>query len=401
MPINVLIFEPYPFNSEGGNQKTQSYILDLVDRDRFNLYLLSPFESLFIDKVRKNGIECIIVRPPERVLQYGGKALHDNIIGRFVSMLDMVRYNLQLVKVMRNKKINVIYSNCIRSVLCVGLAAKILRIQHLWYIKGELANPLLDHIGFFLADKILFFCEANKNDKYPRLVEKYDKKVDVLKIGMDLDVIREVEKKDKARLEMELAICKNNINIGYVGQLYPPKGVHYLIEAVGKIIKEFPLVRLYLIGDHVIDEYKSYKDDLMDVIRMWGLDKHVIFTGWRSDALEIVSLMDIMVHPSLSEGFGRAVLEAMALGKSVIATKVGGLRELIKNGENGYLVDTKNSGQIADRLSVLLKDRGLRDRMGKAARAAVFADYDIHDKIRQLEVIWLNMASKRGCRCVV
>lgn len=396
MPINVLIFEPYPFDSEGGNQKTQSYILDLVDKKRFNLVLLAPFETKFIDRIRKKGIECVVVKPPERILQYGGKALQDSIIGRLVTMADMVKYNLQLIKVIRNKRIDVIYSNCIRAVLSIGLAAKLCRIPHLWYIKGELANTLLDPIGFFLADKILFFCEANKNDKYPGLVKKYDKKIDILRIGMDLDTILEIEKKDETQLTKELPVNRNKVNIAYLGQLYPPKGVHYLVEAVGKIINEFPDVMLYLIGDHVIDEYKSYKEDLINVIRTWGLDKNVVFTGWRSDALEIASLMDIMVHPSLSEGFGRAVLEAMALGKSVIATKVGGLRELIKNGENGYLVDIKNSEQIAKRLSVLLKDCGLRDRMGNAARETVFVDYDIHDKIRQLEVIWLNMASKKG-----
>lgn len=392
MPINILIFEPYPFNSEGGNQKTQSYILDLVDRKIFNLILLAPFETKFIDRIRKKGIECVVVKPPERVLQYGGKALQDSIIGRLMTMAYMVKYNLQLIKVIRNKRIDVIYSNCIRAVLSIGLAAKLCRIPHLWYIKGELANTILDPVGFFLADKILFFCESNKNDKYPWLVKKYDKKVGILRIGMDLDHIVAIEKKNKAHLRKELSIDNKKVNIIYLGQLYAPKGVHYLLEAIRLIIKEFPGVRLYIVGDHGIDEYKSYKEELVNIIKKNKMEDKVTFTGWRSDALEIVSLMDILVHPSLAEGFGRAVLEAMALGRAVVASKVGGLRELIKDGENGFLVEPKSSEQIAKKLSILMKDKNLRDKFGQAARATVFAEYSIEDKIRQLESVWKGMA---------
>jgi glycosyltransferase involved in cell wall biosynthesis len=309
-------------------------------------------------------------------------------------MLDMVLYNMKLLAVIKKRKIDVIYSNCIRGALSIGLAAKISRTPHLWYIKGELENRLLDTIGFALADKILFFCESNKHDKHPNLVKRYEKKIDILKIGINPATIIEIEQKDKAMLTKELFIDQQHTHILYLGQLYAPKGVHYLLEAIGLIAKEFPNIKLYIVGDPILDEYMGYKEKLVHIVQRYKLTNTVVFTGWRTDALEILSLMDILVHPSLKEGFGRAVLEAMALGKPVVASKVGGLREIIEDGENGFLVEPGNSMEIAEKLSILLKDKELRTKFGKSAREKVFSEYLIQDKILRLEQIWAEMVQK-------
>ena len=264
----------------------------------------------------------------------------------------------------------------------------------LWYIKGELQNKILDMIGFAVSGKILFFCKSNENDKYPRLVKKYRAKIDILKIGIDIESIIEIEKKDKTHLAKELSVNENKINIIVLGQLYAPKGIHYLIESLGLIIRRFPNIMLYIVGDHAIDEYKSYKEEIVNIIKQHKLGDYIIFTGWRPDALEIVSLMDILVHPSLSEGFGRAVLEAMALGKPVVASNVGGLREIIRDGVNGFLVAPRDAETLARRLSILIENKNLRVKFGEAAKEVVFSEYLIQDKISQLEKIWSEMAAR-------
>jgi glycosyltransferase involved in cell wall biosynthesis len=105
--------------------------------------------------------------------------------------------------------------------------------------------------------------------------------------------------------------------------------------------------------------------------------------------------MDIVIHPSLAEGFGRAVLESMALGKPVVASAVGGLREAIRDGQNGFLVIPGDVDAIARRWRELLVDPKLRQRLGQAARATVFADYLIDDKVARLADIWAEMAADR------
>ena len=104
--------------------------------------------------------------------------------------------------------------------------------------------------------------------------------------------------------------------------------------------------------------------------------------------------MDLLIHPSLAEGFGRAVLESMAVGKPIIASRLGGLREAIEDGVNGYLVTPGNVNEIEQRWRELLLDPGLRKRMGIAAKKTVFEKYLIDDKVDRLAGIWSEMAQK-------
>jgi glycosyltransferase involved in cell wall biosynthesis len=90
------------------------------------------------------------------------------------------------------------------------------------------------------------------------------------------------------------------------------------------------------------------------------------------------------------------VLEAMALGKPVIVSRVGGLRECIKDGENGFSFEPGDAAQLAEKLALLLGNKSLQGRFSKAARETVFSEYLIQDKIAQLQDIWSEMASRKG-----
>ena len=395
MRKRILIFEPYPVNQVGGNLRTLSYILKFVDKTKYHLIIVVPVETDLLKGFREEGVECVVVSAPPRVNRYGGQCLKDSFWSRVLSVWDMLLYNLQLYRMVKNKRIDLIYCNCIRAVLSIGLAARLSRRPVLWYVKGELQNGFLDRLGFILANKILFFCETNRDDRYPRLVSWYKKKIDVLKIGIDSETVTRAEQSDKSEIINELHVDKGKINLIVLAQLYPPKGIHFVLEALGRLVGECPHVMLYVVGDHVIEEYKFYRQDLDRIIEQRGLMNYVTFTGWRKDALEILSLMDILVHPSLAEGFGRAVLEAMAFGKPVIASKVGGLREIIRDGENGFLVEPGNVEMITKRLGLLIKNKALRDQLGQAAKREVFSGYLIQDKMLRLEQIWGEMASKK------
>ena len=165
-PINILIFEPYPFNRISGNLRTQSNILKFVDKENFHLVFLSPFETGFTKKLKSNGVDTIVLEASERVNRYGGKNLKDNFFGKVKTIFSIFHYNFQLIKILKQKNIDVVYCNSIRGVLTFFFSTVLLKKPLLWYIKGELNNLILDTIGFIVSNKILFFCESNKNDKY-------------------------------------------------------------------------------------------------------------------------------------------------------------------------------------------------------------------------------------------
>jgi len=392
--IRVLFFEPYPMGL-GGNFVTQRYILDKLDKTLFSPMVLAPVPGIALDEFKKIGIECFIIPPNGQLSSYGGIVLKAGIFDRIRAGFDILKYNWKLSRFLRSQKIDVVYANCVRAEMSIGLAARLAGVPTLLYIKGELDNPVIDRLSFFLASKVLFFSEGNKNDKYKGLVNFFKKKIGILPIGLDPKGIAEVESRDKSALKRELGIDSEYTNVIVLAQLYPPKGQHFVLQALERLVGDFPNVRLYLLGDHVIEEYKSYKVELERFVLEGGLEKNVLFTGWRKDALDVVSLMDIMIHPSLAEGFGRAVLESMALGKPVIASRIGGLREAIKDGENGFLVSPGNVNEIEQRWRQLLVDTELRDRLGKAAKATVYSEYLIDDKVVSLANIWKQMVEKK------
>lgn len=376
----------------GGNLRTLSYILKFLDRSRFNPIVLAPEDGEFLDRFRRRGVEVIIAPPPRSIHRFAGQVLRDRFVSRVRSAVDLIRYNLRLAALMRERRIDVLYCNSIRAVLLAGAGARVARVPTLWYVKGALENGLLDRLGFALADRILFFCESNRDDRYPRLVRWCRKKIGILRIGIDPAVIEEVEASDVGAVRAELGVRANRINAIILGQVYRPKGQHFVLEGLRRIVDAQPDVMLYIVGDSVLEEFAPYRAELDEIIARDGLQEHVRFTGWRTDALQVLRTMDIVIHPSLAEGFGRAVLESMALGLPVVASAVGGLREIVRDGENGFLVAPGDVDAIVERVTRLASDSALRERFGLEARREVFAHYLIGDKIRELESVWEEMA---------
>lgn len=389
-PLRVLAYEPYPFGKNVGNIRTLVGILQFAPASRVHCLVVAPFDTDLSARVRELGAEWIVVPPPAAVGRYGGKVLGESLIRRGRTLLSLVGYNLRLRRLLQAQRIDLVYCNSIRALMTIGLAALAARVPCVWYVKGELQNGLLDRLGFVIAARILFLCGPNRDDRYPRIVRFFAKKIQIVNIGLDVDDIMKAEGMPSS-IDEELS-RRHATGIGYLGQMCPGKGVHILIEAFARVAPAYPLATLYLFGDPIIEEFERYVEDLHQQIRRLGLAERVVFAGWRTDAFAVVSRMTIMVHPSLSEGFSLAVLEAMALGKPVVATRVGGLREAIRDGENGFLVDPGDADAIAARLEQLLADPAFRHSLGEAARATVLAEYKLEDKMHQLYAIWYDVA---------
>ena len=386
-PLNVFVYEPWPLGKVFGNLRTLLYILEGAPAAGVHCIVAAPFESELADRVRGLGADWVVLAPPAAINRYGGQVLRESLPGRAKALAGLIRYNFRVRRFLRERRVDLVYCNSLRSLLTVGLAAMLAGVPRVWYVKGALENGLLDRLGFLMANRILYFCETNRDDRYPLLVRLFGRKIEIVHIGLDVSMINRIGARPDASLPAD-----GTLSVGYLGQLFPPKGVHFLVEAFAQVAPRFPGATLYLIGDSGIDEYAHYTDELRALIEARGLTGRVVFTGWRDDALAIARTMTVMVHPSLSEGFGRAVLEAMALGKPVIASGVGGLREAVRDGQNGFLVPPGDADAIAARLTLLFSNAEVRDRMGAAAQATVYAEYQIEDKIRQLCGIWHEAA---------
>jgi glycosyltransferase involved in cell wall biosynthesis len=157
----------------------------------------------------------------------------------------------------------------------------------------------------------------------------------------------------------------NVIRVGFVGRLLSNKGPQYLVEAAGKAVRECPKLEFLLVGNGPM------RKQLDQQITRLGLNNRFHFLGAVPNVSEFMKRCDIFVRPSLTEGMPLTVLEAMACGVPTIASRVGGTPELIVDGENGFLIEPRNTDELCDRLLRLGLDEGLRRMMGLRSRAYV------------------------------
>lgn len=383
MARRVALFEPYAFDRAYGNQ---NYILAMtryIDRSRYSPVFVCQSDSLLRKSLEDAGIETAIVPAPLRLQRFGGTLLRHDLVGAVSTAVSLSRYTMRLHAFLTEKHIDLVHCNNLRALLVIGIAARVARKPVVWYVKGHLDNPRIDRLAFSLADRILFQAESNKNRRYPDLVARYRRKIRVVPNGVDLAKIEEAERVDVEPLRRELHVDPQDLNVAYLGALSPLKGIHVLLEAAREVRRCEPRFKLHLIGDHGASEYVPYSSAMQRAVREENAE-WVRFTGYRDDALSVLRLVDALVLPSLSEGVPRSLLEAMALGKPVVSTRVGGIPDLVQDGYSGLLVPPNDAGALAAALIKLLGNPDMRRMFGARGREHVYAHHSIVGNVNAL-----------------
>lgn len=177
-------------------------------------------------------------------------------------------------------------------------------------------------------------------------------------MGLKLKNIKLLEGEEKRRKRMELGIDPDKIVLTYIGEFTTRKNQGFLIDKMSELVSVYPDIQLILIGDGIkFTECKRNADTLS------GMNK-ILFTGHIKDVYEYLTITDISVSSSKSEGLPFNIMEAMACGIPVIASKVKGHTDLIREGKNGYLFELDNKDEIIIKIEKLIKDEALRKKIG-------------------------------------
>jgi glycosyltransferase involved in cell wall biosynthesis len=178
--------------------------------------------------------------------------------------------------------------------------------------------------------------------------------------------------------------------LGVACRLVSIKGIIYLIRALAVLQAEFPELRLEIAGTG------SERPIIESEAETLGLKDRVAFLGWQADLAPVLARWDIFVQPSLEEGFGIAALEAMAAGLPVVATAVGGISELVKAGQTGWLVPPGDPEALAERLRALLLDVEQRRRMGEAGRKRAMENFSVERMVAEISNIYDELLQRRN-----
>jgi glycosyltransferase involved in cell wall biosynthesis len=192
----------------------------------------------------------------------------------------------------------------------------------------------------------------------------------------------------RARLELNIRAGERVVTV--VGSLYPVKGHTYLLQAAPEILRSCPAAVFLIAGRG------DCEAELRAQARELGVEERVRFLGLRQDIPILLALGDVFVQPSLSEGLSIAILEAMAAGRPVVTTRVGGNPELVVDGQTGVLVDAANAEALATAVTRVLSDQAEGRRLGANGLARVRSAFSIDGMVAQYEAIYHAVAGRRA-----
>jgi glycosyltransferase involved in cell wall biosynthesis len=185
-----------------------------------------------------------------------------------------------------------------------------------------------------------------------------------------------------SRLASGKSFTGGKVILGCLGNIRPVKGYEYLFAALEKLNSDYEL----RIGGRVLDQ--DYYRRLREEIANSSLRGKVVFSGEIDAAPDFLSKLHVFILPSLSEGFSNALLEAMSAGLAVVATDVGGARELITDGKDGFLVSPRDAPGLSRRIARLIAEPGLIGRLGRGARRKVAREFDVSRMCLQIQDLY-------------
>ncbi|MGE5484559.1 MAG: glycosyltransferase [Ignavibacteriales bacterium] len=284
------------------------------------------------------------------------------------------RLVFELAALIRRGRFDVVHSHAsVSSRLAARLSGRRNIVVTRHTIGGELSpNPLKRALTAVaqvsLASRFIAISQAIRQRLLDEGVPGH--RIETIHNGVDITLVEREASTLDVRRELG-AICRGSSPvIGTLGRLSPEKGHEFLVKAFAAVLREFPGAILVVVGQG--DE----RGRLERLAGELGVAEHVVFTGYRENAAAYVNAFDVFVMPSLSEGLGLAMLEAMTLRKPVIATNTGGIPEVVAHGVNGLLVPPGDPAALSLAIAGLLRDGSLAAGLAAAGRKTVEDRFD-------------------------
>ncbi len=297
----------------------------------------------------------------------------------------------------RKNKIDLVQTTLLYADLIGPVAAKLAGAKHVisWETVSHgtndpLRTKLRHRFGYRLSMKMVSKIVAVSEETKTSIIANRKinpRKVEVIYYGVDTDLFNRSENGNHIKREV-LGIQENEIVILTVARIEEVKGHQFLIEAAKDIVKDFPRVKFFFVGDGVL------REELEKRVQALALFAHFYFLGFRKDVGDLLKTADIFVLPSLSEGLPNVLLEAMASSKPVVATNVGGIPEIIVHGKTGYLVPPKNPRLLGKAIRKLLENPDDRKKIGEAGRNIVTHKFSLDRMVRNFDQLYASLLDR-------
>jgi glycosyltransferase involved in cell wall biosynthesis len=333
---------------------------------------------------RGQGIEWIVVflRPGPLVGEVSALGIETHLIeaGRFRDLLTRLSAIRRIVRLAQLRGVDLIFGWMVAGQATAGPAAVLAGLPSAWYQVGTPGPDWLDRFAtLWPARGVLALSRAGVERQaaiWPR------KQVRLVHPGASFAAADAARALDKRALRQRLGLNPDAPIVGTVGRLQRWKGMHVFLDAFALLSASRPALQGVIVGGPHETE-RGYDNELRAQAERLGVSKSVTFAGFQSNSVEWMQAMDVFVHAADREPFGIVVVEAMALGKPVVAGAEGGPAEIITPGVNGLLAPYGDAQAIAEAVGRVLDEPSLATLLGEAARtrAGEFSDRKYAERV--------------------
>ena len=314
-----------------------------------------------------------------------------------------IRVIFQMAKFMKQKNIHIVHTQGGRAPFFGRIAARLAKVPIVISTVAMLLSReshsdvnrlkrtvylLIDKLTSGYVDRFLVLSEPHRE----ALNTDYNiERSKVIKIYNGIEFHKyDAISGDGLRVRKELGIALSSSIVGVIGRLAWEKGLPFFLQAASKVTATFPEIKFLIVGDGPL------KAELEKLSNELNIRQNCIFTGFRQDIPDILSAVDMLVMSSLYEGMPMVILEAMAASKPVIATKVGGIPEMVRDGETGILVPPEDADALAGSMLTLLKNKNRARQMGLAGRRCVEDHFDVEVMVQNTEAVYQELMREKA-----
>jgi glycosyltransferase involved in cell wall biosynthesis len=341
-------------------------------------------EGSLLDYALARGVQPIIL--PE-------------IVNEFSIKLRDVKALAKLYQLMRREQPHIVHTHTARAGLLGRLAACMAgvpvivhtfhgHVLHGYY--GGVKNGLMRSMERALAritDQLIAVSEQVKRDLVSYAVSPPEK-ISVIPLGFELEPFLHCQEL-QGQFRNELGLSNDTRLVAIVGRIFPIKNHRLFIDAAARVLIHEPSARFVIVGDGIL------RTEMEHYAQLLGIAHRVIFTGWRRDLPRIYADLDALVVSSDNEGTPVSAIEAMAAGCPVIATCVGGLPDLVRDGKTGYLVPPRSPESLASAILHLLQEPKTASQMGIDARVAIRERFPVQRLIDDIEHLYDRLLARK------
>lgn len=369
-PIKILYLDHVPY--EGGAEVSLKELVKNLDKKRFEAIVVCPKNAPYAKELGKTDI---------RVVDFNYHWTAYKFI--FPLLYDCIR----LMGLIRREVPQIIHTNT-RVTNQLGGLINIYCQAVFNHIRDR--DPLPSWKFKLIGNADLLIANSRKTKEFLIAGGVPQDKIRLIYNGIDINKF-DPERFNRTVCKEKLGIAKNQKVITTIGQIYPRKGISFLIKACKRLAfaeshAELK-VKLLIVGSDPTPNERNLTF-LKSLISRLNLEEKVEFLGYREDIPDILAATDVFVLPSLEEPFGRVLIEAMAMKVPVVATNVGGIPEIVEDGKSGFLVPPKDPKALAEKLLVLLKDDKMREEFGIQGRKIVEEKFTLEKHIKEIEKIY-------------